>query len=181
MTTLELEKLRFPIGHFTKPAIYTKAILKEYIETISCFPSTLTQEVSHLNHEQLETGYRPEGWTISQVIHHCADSHINSFMRFKLALTEDKPIIKPYFEDKWAELPDAKNIPIASSLQLLEGLHARWMVLLQSLSDEDLERKFIHPEHGNEIALKENIGLYAWHCEHHLAHITELKKRKDWK
>ena len=181
MTNSELDNLRFPIGHFTKPEKYTKAVLEQYIQTIADFPSKLKQEVAHLSNEQLETPYRPEGWTIRQVVHHCADSHMNSFIRFKLALTEDKPTIKPYFEDRWAELPDSKNMPIASSLQLLEGLHFRWTVLLKSLSDENLERKFIHPEHGNEIALKENIGVYAWHCEHHLAHITELKKRKGWK
>lgn len=181
MTTIELDKLRFPIGLFIKSEKYMKAILEQYIQTISDFPSKLKQEVSHLTNDQLETAYRPEGWTIKQVVHHCADSHMNSFIRFKLALTEDKPIIKPYFEERWAELPDSKNLPINSSLLLLEGLHERWSVLLNSLTSEDLERKFIHPEHGNEIPLKENIAIYAWHCEHHLAHITELKKRKGWK
>ena len=164
MTTFELEKLRFPIGHFVKPENYTSEILANYIQILSEFPNKLKKEVSHLTDEQLNTEYRPQGWTIRQVIHHCADSHINSFTRFKLALTEDKPIIKPYFEDKWAE-----------------GLHIRWIALLNSLTPEELERKFIHPEHGNEITLKENIGVYAWHCEHHLAHITELKKRKNWR
>lgn len=181
MTTSELEKLRFPIGTFIKPEVYTNDILEKYIQTISDFPSKLKHEVAHLTNEQLETTYRPEGWTIKQVIHHCADSHMNSFIRFKLALTEDKPTIKPYFEERWAELPDSKNISIESSLLLLEGLHKRWTVLLKSLTDENLERKFIHPEHGNEIPLKENMGVYAWHCEHHLAHITELKKRKNWR
>ena len=181
MTTAELEKLRFPIGHFVKPESYSKEIITKYIQTISEFPTKLKLEVSHLNSEQLETEYRPDGWTIKQVIHHCADSHMNSFIRFKLALTEEKPKIKPYFEDRWANLSDGKNMQIESSLLILEGLHERWITLLKSLSDENLERTFIHPEHGNETRLKENIGIYAWHCEHHLAHITELKKRKSWK
>ncbi len=179
MTTSQLEQLRFPIGHFIKPEVYSKAILNHYIQTISNFPSKLKLEVAHLTNEQLETEYRPEGWTIKQVIHHCADSHMNSFIRFKLALTENKPTIKPYFEERWGDLSDSKNMPIESSLQILEGLHERWTVLLKSLSDENLERTFIHPEHENEIPLKENIAVYAWHCEHHLAHITELKKRKE--
>lgn len=180
MTTAELEKLRFPIGHFVKPENYTKEILAKYIQTISEFPNKLKQETSHLTDAQLNTEYRPKGWTIRQVIHHCADSHMNSFIRFKLALTEDKPTIKPYFEDQWAELIDGKSLPITPSLNILEGLHQRWVNLLNSLTTEQLERTFIHPEHGQEISLKENIGVYAWHCEHHLAHITELKKRENW-
>ncbi|MFZ9846607.1 MAG: YfiT family bacillithiol transferase, partial [Flavobacteriales bacterium] len=127
------------------------------------------------------TPYREMGWTIRQVVHHCADSHMNSLTRFKLTLTEDKPVVKPYWEDRWAELVDSKSMPISPSVQMLEGIHARWTVLLNSLSEQDLVKSFIHPEHGKEFRVDENIGVYAWHCNHHLAHITELKKRKNWK
>lgn len=179
--TMTLEQLKYPIGKFEKPEIITKEILIKWISDISVFPAKLNKETEHLTDEQLATTYRPNGWTVRQLVHHCADSHINSFTRFKLALTEDKPTIKPYWEDRWAELVDGKELPIKYSLMLLEGLHFRWVALLHSLSEQDLEKKFIHPEHGNEIRLDENIGVYAWHCKHHLAHITELKKRKNWK
>ena len=137
-------------------------------------------EVGHLSDEQLNTPYRPEGWTIRQVVHHCADSHMNALIRFKLALTEDTPTVKPYLEDRWSELPDSKSTRIDSSIKILEGVHERLSLLLKSLTQSDLEREFIHPEHGRKILVKENIGLYAWHCDHHLAHITTLKKSKNW-
>ena len=180
ITTTDLEQLKFPIGKFSKPDSFTKELLTLFISDIESFPQKLQQEVAHLNEQQLDTPYRPEGWTIRQVVHHCADSHMNSIIRFKLALTEEQPVIKPYLEDKWAELQDYK-LPIEPSLQLLEGLHFRWAILLKSFNEADLERKFIHPEHGKEFCLDEAIGMYAWHCNHHLAHITELKKREGWK
>ena len=180
MENLELEKLRFPIGHFEKPNLFTKEIISGFIATIAAFPEKLKTAVSLLNEEQLNTPYKNEGWTIRQVVHHCADSHMNSFIRFKLTLTEEAPIIKPYFENLWANSVDSK-MGIESSLLLLEGLHHRWTILLDSLTEEELEKNFIHPEHGVKFQLKEIIGLYAWHCNHHLAHITELKKRKNWK
>jgi len=179
MENLDLEKLRFPVGHFEKPALFTKEIISEFIATIAAFPEKIKAEVSLLNEEQLNTPYRNEGWTIRQVVHHCADSHMNSIIRFKLALTEDSPIIKPYFENLWANLADSK-MAIEPSLLLLEGLHQRWTILLNSLTEEELTKTFIHPEHGMKFQLKEIIGLYAWHCNHHLAHITELKSRKGW-
>lgn len=179
MENLDLEKLRFPIGHFVKPEEYTEEIISSFITTIASFPEKLKVEVAHLNEEQLNTPYRDGGWTIRQVVHHCADSHMNSLIRFKLALTEETPIIKPYFENLWANLADSQ-MPIEPSLLLLEGLHQRWSILLESLAKEELEKSFIHPEHHIAFQLKETIGLYAWHCDHHLAHITELKKRMDW-
>lgn len=178
---LELEKLKFPIGKFVKPEVVTKTHIDNYINDITHFPERLKAEVLHLTDEQLDTPYRAEGWTIRQVVHHCADSHMNSLTRFKLTLTEDKPMVKPYFEDRWAELADSKHFPIAASIKMLEGIHERWTALLQSLTDADLKRSFIHPEHGKEFRLDENIGIYAWHCNHHLAHITMLKKEKNWK
>jgi len=177
----EVDKLRYPIGKNVKPERFTKEILSGYIATITGLPEKLRNEVAHLTHEQLETPYRPDGWTIRQVVHHLADSHMNSFIRFKLTLTEEKPTVKPFIEGKWAELPDGKIMPIEPSLLLLEGLHKRWAFLLNSLSEKDLERRFVHPEHQKEFQLNEIIGNYAWHCDHHFSHIKNLKKVKNWK
>lgn len=178
---MDIDNLKFPIGRFNKPITITNSILKQWIADISTFPARLTSEVITLTNEQLDTHYRQDGWTIRQVIHHCADSHMNSFTRLKLTLTEENPIIKPYFEERWAELADTKNMPIQSSLKMLEGIHERWSVLLNDLTTDQLERTFIHQEHGNTFRIDENIGVYAWHCNHHLAHITETKKRHNWK
>lgn len=175
------ESLRYPIGQYERPTVITAEVLEQYINIIETFPSDMAREVSHLNEEQLNTPYRDGGWTIRQVVHHCADSHMNSLIRFKLALTEDEPTIKPYQEDQWAELPDGKELPISHSISLLEGLHARWAFLLKSLSQTHLKRTFIHPESKKIYRLDENIGLYAWHCQHHLAHITILKGQNNWK
>lgn len=175
------DPLKYPIGQYERPVVITEADLQQYINIIEMFPSNIAKEVSHLKEEQLNTPYRDGGWTIKQVVHHCADSHMNSIIRFKLALTEDNPIIKPYQEDQWAELPDGKTLPIGYSLSLLEGLHARWVFLLKSLRPVDLKRTFIHPESKKVYELDENIGLYAWHCQHHLAHITTLKTKNNWK
>lgn len=178
---MELEKLKFPIGKFDKPLTITEEILNQWIEAISTFPARLNQEVINLTDEQLDTQYRPNGWTIRQVIHHCADSHMNSLTRLKLALTEDEPTIKPYLEERWAELIDTKKMPIQSSLKILEGIHERWTVLLKNLTSENCKRYFFHPQLGIKCRVDENIGLYAWHCNHHLSHITETKKRHNWK
>ncbi|MET4082853.1 hypothetical protein ABIB40_002817 [Pedobacter sp. UYP30] len=176
-----MNKLKFPIGQFIKLQEITDEILYGYIESISSFPSRLKKEVEHLSDFHLNTPYRVDGWTIRQVINHCADSHMNSLIRFKLTLTEDNPIIKPYYEARWAELVDSKEIRIEPAIKMLEGIHERWTVLLNSLTKAQLERTFIHPEHGKKFRLDENIGLYAWHCNHHLAHITSLKELKGWK
>ena len=180
MEDLDLEKLRYPIGKFEPVEEYAPSYLSNRIEAIASFPQQLRAAVMHLTEEQLETPYRLGGWTIRQVIHHCADSHMNCLIRFKWTLTEDKPVIKYYYEDRWAEGNDNKTMPIAPTLSLLEGLHFRLAYIIKSLSSEDLERSFVHPEHRKEFKLKEVIGLYAWHGKHHLAHITELKKRKGW-
>jgi len=178
---MTLEQLKFPIGKFEKPTTITKDDLLNWISEISTFPSRLKNEVNHLTNEQLNTQYRPEGWTIRQVVHHCADSHMNSLIRLKLTLTEDQPTVKPYYEERWAELADSKNMPIEPSLKMIEGIHERWTVLLNNLSESDYSKIFIHPEHGKAFRIDENIGMYAWHCNHHLAHITETKKRNNWK
>lgn len=177
---MTIEELKFPIGTFEKPTTITKNILSEWISDISLFPTRLRNEVMHLTDEQLNTQYRPGSWTIRQVIHHCADSHMNSLTRLKLALTEDQPTIKPYFEERWAELADSKNMSIEPSIKMIEGIHERWTVLLNNLAEEQYGRIFIHPEHGKAFRIDENIGVYAWHCNHHLAHITETKKRNNW-
>lgn len=181
MNNTEIEKLKFPIGKFKAPEKIIIDQLEQWIDEISAFPSKLNLEVIHLSDQQLDTPYRPNGWTIRQVIHHCADSHMNSFIRLKLALTEEQPTIKPYFEERWAELVDTKHMPIQPSLKILEGVHERWTALLKNLNKDDHQRIFIHPEHGRKFSIDENVGIYAWHCKHHLAHITETKKKYNWK
>ena len=175
-----LEKLRYPIGVYVKPTEITKAILEKAIITLADFPEKLKQAVLSLTDAQLDTPYRPQGWTIRQVIHHCADSHINCFVRIKWTLTETTPTIKYYEEKLWSQGLDNTTMPIAPSLQLLEALHYRMVFVLQNLNADELERSFIHPEHQQEFQIQEIICLYAWHCDHHLAHITELKKRENW-
>lgn len=181
MTEQELEKIRFPVGHYIKQDIYTKEIIDNYLNVISALPEKLKIEVEHLTPEQLDSQYRPDGWTIRQVVHHFADSHMNAFVRTKLVLTEETPIVKPYFEDRWGELADSKAMQIESSLQIISGMHSRWIFLLKSMHFEDFKKKLFHPEYHRELSLAEYIGSFAWHCNHHLAHITELKKRKGWK
>ena len=168
------EKLRFPIGKYTKPDVISKETLEDWINDLEQFPDRLRIAVKNLSSKQLNTPYRPGGWTGCQVVHHCADSHMNSFIRFKLALTEDKPTIKPYYEDRWANLPDAMDFPIESSLKMIEGVHQRWTYLIKNLTEEELNKVFIHPEHHKEFKLIETIGLYAWHSKHHLAHVKSL-------
>ena len=181
MTDTELNNLKYPIGKYTKPVNLTREKVNNYINDIESFPLRLKIAIEPLSTAQIDTTYRPNGWTIRQVIHHCADSHMNAFIRLKLTLTEEKPVVKPYWEDRWAELADAKTMNIEPSIKLLEGLHVRWAVLLKSLSEKELEKDFIHPEHGKAFQLNEFLGIYAWHCNHHLAHITSLKKTNEWK
>lgn len=176
-----MEDLKYPIGKYIKPDAFTTEILSSYISVINHFPQKIKQEVEHLTDEQLDTTYRPDGWTVRQVVNHCADSHMNAVIRHKLALTEETPTITPYAEALWAELADCKHMPIQPALAVLQGLHARWAILLKNLNEKDWHKAFIHPEKGRKITLDESAGMYAWHCNHHLAHITELKKRKGWK
>jgi hypothetical protein len=178
---MNLDKPKFPIGIFEKPAEITDSIIQNWISDIEKLPEQLRHEVQHLSDEQLNTTYRPDGWTIRQVVHHCADSHLNSLIRFKLTLTETQPTVKPYYEDRWAELPDSKNMRVEPSLKIIEGIHQRWVVLLRSLTPTDYKRTFFHPEHGKTFNLEETLGTYSWHSRHHLAHITTLKAKKGWK
>jgi hypothetical protein len=174
------DTLRYPIGQFKTPESYTPNYLAERINEIAQFPEQLQNEILHLTDEQLDTPYREGGWTIRQVVHHCADSHMNCFIRIKWALTEENPTIKFYFEDRWGDMVDNLTMPVAPSLAFLEGLHFRLAYLMKNLSATDLEKTFIHPEHNASFQIKEIIATYAWHGLHHLAHITELKKRKGW-
>jgi hypothetical protein len=166
-----MKNLSYPIGKYVIPENITEAIINEWTATIANFPTAIHTLTENISTEILNTPYRPDGWTVRQVVHHCADSHINAFTRFKLALTEDSPTIRPYFEDRWAELFDGNNDEIEDSLMIITGLHNRWVKLLKELTATDLQKGFIHPEHGQFFTLAETIGNYAWHCEHHLAHI----------
>ena len=165
-----MEHLQYPIGRFEAPKTFKK--VNEWIKDIEDFPSEISQITENLNRQDLSKTYRPEGWNIAQVVHHCADSHMNSFMRTKLALTEEHPAIRLYFEDLWAELVDGKELDVSDSLIFIQALHSKWTRLLQSLSKEDLEKTFFHPEHNTVVTISENIAFYSWHCRHHLAHIN---------
>jgi len=173
-----MEELKYPIGRFIPPAIITKEMRVEYIDTIERFPNELQLALTDYSSHLLETQYRPEGWTVRQVVHHCADSHMNSYIRFKLALTEDSPIIKPYMEDRWALLSDTTQMPIEPSLSILLGIHSRWTILLQNMSDDDFAKTFMHPEHNKLFRLDTTLSMYAWHCRHHFAHILLVTKNQ---
>ena len=177
MTEQELFKLRFPIGEFEKPEQITQEHLKAWIASIESLPERIVSITKNLSDEELSYKYRPEGWTIRQVVHHCADSHINSIVRFKLALTEDKPTIRPYFEDRFAKLIDYKE-PIDAPISILKGVHKKLVVLLESFTEEDLKREFVHPEHGKVFSIEETIGVYAWHSDHHFAHIEQALRHQ---
>jgi uncharacterized damage-inducible protein DinB len=175
----ELDNLRYPIGRFSPPAGNTANVRAEHIRAIGLLPERLRAAVSGLSDAQLDTCYREGGWTVRQVVHHIADSHVNSVIRFKLALTEDWPTIKPYDEAAWARLPDSKSLPIESSLKFIEAMHERWVALLEAMTEADFEKGFIHPERGRQN-LATAMAIYAWHGRHHTAHITNLRARNGW-
>jgi hypothetical protein len=170
------QQLKYPAGTFTPPASYTDDDLRHWINELKVLPGKMRQAVISLSEKQLDTQYRPGGWTLRQVVHHVADSHMNSLIRFKLALTETNPTIKPYEEAYWALLPDYR-MPVESSLRILEGVHSHWVNLLESFTENEWNRTFTNPESGQTIPLKRALGLYAWHGRHHLAHITETVKK----
>ncbi|MBX7222838.1 MAG: bacillithiol transferase BstA [Blastocatellia bacterium] len=174
-----MTNLSYPIGKFDFTAQLSLEDITTAINHIDDTPARLRAAIEGLNQEQLETPYRPEGWTVRQVVHHVADSHVNAYIRLKLALTEETPTIKPYDEARWAELEDSRTTPLEISLQLLESLHQRWVVLLRSLNETDLQRTFRHPDLGN-LTVSQLIGLYSWHSRHHTAHITGLRERNNW-
>lgn len=171
--------LRYPIGEFVPDSNRTAEKVARWIDEIADAPARLREAVTGLDEAQLETPYRDGGWTVRQVAHHLPDSHLNAYIRVKLALTEENPIIRPYQEGLWAELPDARTGPVATSLMLLESLHDRWVMLLRSLDEEDFERKLFHPEVG-ELTIGGLADLYAWHGKHHVAQINALRRRMGW-
>ncbi|MBS1853238.1 MAG: bacillithiol transferase BstA [Acidobacteria bacterium] len=170
---------RYPVGKFAYDGPPSEAERNQYIAAIAETPAALRHALQGLSPQQLDTPYREGGWTVRQVAHHLPDSHVNAYIRFKLALTEDEPTIKPYAENLWAHLPDTQSTPVEVSLVLLESLHDRWVRLLRSLTAEQWKRTFRHPDLG-VVPLEKNVALYAWHGRHHLAHITELRKHKGW-
>jgi uncharacterized damage-inducible protein DinB len=174
-----MSDLRYPVGRFNMEDDPTDDERRRLIDEIAQTPSRLRAAVRLLSDEQLDTPYRPGGWTIRQVVHHVPDSHLNSYVRFKLALTEEEPTIRPYLEDRWAMLEDSRITPPEVSLDLLDALHERWVVLLRSLAPEDFRRTFRHPDLGL-VSLNKNVALYAWHGRHHVAHITSLSDRMGW-
>jgi hypothetical protein len=172
--------LRYPIGPPSYPETTTAAQRAEWIREIAACPAGLRAAIEGLNNDQLATPYRPEGWTVRQVVHHVVDSHINSWVRFKWTLTENHPTIKAYDEVAWAKLPDYTATPLEVSLGLLEMLHLRWVVLLESLTEADWQRGFHHPESHKDLRLEQILANYAWHGKHHTAHITALRARMGW-
>ena len=173
------QDLRFPTGKFQRPAELDDQGRAKAIEIIAATPARLREAVSGLTKEQIETPYRPGGWTVRQVVHHVPDSHLNAYIRFKLALTEDVPTIKPYDETRWAELPDVNAVPIETSLTLLETVHERWLAILRAMKPADFERQLVHPETGRQ-RLDQMLALYAWHGPHHIGHVTSLRQRMGW-
>ncbi len=171
---------RYPIGLY-EPQPFSSQQLNEWLNDIKALPQLLGNAILSLDEAQLDTPYREGGWTVKQLVHHIADSHINAIARFKLGLTEDKPVIKPYDENAWVQLNDVQELPVAVSLTLLEALHARWYSALKAVPHEALlQRAVVHPEHGKEMSLWYLLGMYAWHGRHHVAHITSLRNKMNW-
>jgi uncharacterized damage-inducible protein DinB len=173
------EQLRFPVGRYQPIATTSEAQRASLIQEIAAAPAALRAAVDGLSIAQLDTPYRPGGWTVRQVAHHIPDSHLNSYVRVKLALTEDDPIIKPYDEQRWAELADVRTARIEASLVLLDALHERWVLLLQALTPTEWDRRFVHPERGI-MNLHDLLAYYAWHGRHHVGHVTALRARNGW-
>ncbi len=171
----DLEQLRFPIGRFFIPKDIKEQNIQDWIGEIEAFPTRIQEEVKGLSKKELAWRYRPDGWNIQQVVHHCADSHMNAFVRFKLALSENNPTIRPYNEKAWAEMVDTLSTPIAFSELILTGLHTRWTTLLKGLNPTDYQKTFFHPESQKSYRLDITLALYAWHCNHHLGHIKQAK------
>jgi hypothetical protein len=170
---------RYPIGKY-QPQQFSEKQKQEWLTDIRLLPQSLENAIQNLDESQLNTPYREGGWKVTQLVHHVADSHINAYCRFKLGLTENNPAIRPYEEKLWAELPDVENIPINVSLTLLHALHTRWYAAIKDLNDEDWNRTVLHPEHNKTFTLWHLLGMYAWHCKHHVAHITALRENKGW-
>jgi len=174
-----MEDLRYPIGKYL-PQSFSESQLQEWLIDIKFLPLHLENAILNLDESQINTPYRPDGWTVKQLVHHVADSHMNAYIRFKLGLTEDNPTIKSYDEGAWANLPDTHNLPINISLTLLHALHARWMEVIKGIKGNEWNRTVFHLEQKKEITLWHLLGMYAWHGKHHVAHITALRERMKW-
>ena len=175
-----MEDPRYPIGRFAPQTDATPQARALRIAQIGAAPAALRAALAGLPEARLDTPYREGGWTVRQLVHHVADSHLNAYTRFRLALTEDRPTIRPYDEAAWAELADARDAPVELSLALLDALHARWVLLLEAVSPADWDREVVHPEHGRALSLDTLLQLYAWHGRHHVAHVTALRGRAGW-
>lgn len=175
-----IELLKYPVGRYQKTGSYTQHEIKHWIAELEALPSWMDAMIENLDAQQLHTAYRPGGWTVQQVIHHLADSHINAYVRLKLALTEDNPTVKPYKEADWAELLDSEIVPVNVSVTLLHALHRRWVALLKSMEPTDWERTYFHPEHQRNVPTWEMTAMYAWHSRHHMEHIRRLRQRMNW-
>lgn len=176
---MKLDQLKYPIGEFECPQEISSNLLKNWIAEIHEFPKRIALATESLSNEKKNWAYRPFGWTIKQVVHHCADSHMNAFIRFKLALTETNPTIKPYAEDLWAKLIDGEDNDLSYSLSIIKSIHYKWTLILSTMKDTDWEKTYFHPENNKSFSLKNVIGLYAWHCNHHLAHIYQALKHQN--
>ena len=174
---MDIEKLRYPIGKYNPGEIKIEMI-NAWIDDLRSFPQQLIVVAASIDAKSLEYTHRPEGWSIRQLVHHLADSHMNAIIRFKLTLTEDKPTIKPYLESEWAKMYDVKEVPIEASLQILHGVHERFASMLSEMNVKEFARKYIHPEHGKSWDLAYTTGMYSWHGKHHLAHIKQALKHK---
>ena len=176
---MQMSDPRYPLGKFSFDGDLTAEQKKQYLNDIEQLPARFRAALQGLSEKQLDTPYRNGGWTVRQVTHHVPDSHMNAYVRFKLALTEDEPTIRPYMEDRWAELPEAKTAPVALSLALLDSLHQRWTLMLRNIADTGWKRNFRHPEMGL-MSLEKTLALYSWHGRHHTAHVTALREKMGW-
>ncbi len=175
-----LEQIKYPIGRYKAPTEFTPQLINEWISAIEAMPSWLDPCIENLDEAQLEVPYRDGGWNSRQVIHHIADSHMNAYIRLKLALTEDNPIIKPYDENKWAVLTDVETVPVNISITLLHAMHRRWAAMLRSMGHEDWGRTYFHPEQNKSVPIWQMTALYAWHGRHHMEQIRSLRERMGW-
>jgi len=171
---------RYPVGSFKYDGDVSRNAIDRSVDAIESLPARLRESIARLDEAQMNTPYREGGWTPRQVVHHVADSHMNAYVRCKLALTEDAPTAKPYDEALWANMADVKTVPVETSLSLLDALHERWVAMLRAMPDADYERGYIHPDHNRLVPLREVVALYAWHGRHHTAHITSLRDRNGW-
>lgn len=174
-----MEHLKYPIGKYVAQP-FSEQLLSEWLLAIEALPNQVEAAVQNLDAAQLQTPYRPEGWTVHQLVHHIADSHTNAYIRFKLGLTEDNPVIKPYNENAWAKMADTQNLPINISLTILHAIHLRWWHVLKAITPAEWERTIYHPEHQQTMTLWYLLGMYVWHGRHHTAHITSLRNRMGW-